>query len=345
MLLIYNRNLERIGKIETFESLFWKEYYQDVGAIRLVAFATDENIRLLKEGHRVWQVGKNTSMMLKSVDRDSQPGLIHAFGDSAIARLKERYVLTRIDTVNAEQGMINIVTNELRGLSRLNIAPPQGFADGFESSYFRVNVFNAVQSLAVGAGLGFRMFFDGQTDQSQGRDVFQVYRGRNFTGGAGAIRFADNLGTLPQVRVIEDSSIYKNVAIVAGSGEGEDRTVIIVGDAQGDDRREVFIDARDIQRRDGESQADYEGRLYARGRERLNDRPFIRSVSSSIEAPTFGVEFDLGDQVLCRSTKFDIEFILRTAGFEWIVEGVKTKTTVIFGEPSITIFDEMRLEE
>ena len=44
----------------------------------------------------------------------------------------------------------------------------------------------------------------------------------------------------------EDDIPFKNVALVAGVGEGDERVTISVGSASGLDRRELYVDARDI---------------------------------------------------------------------------------------------------
>ncbi|MDT2284838.1 hypothetical protein P7H17_00070 [Paenibacillus larvae] len=38
----------------------------------------------------------------------------------------------------------------------------------------------------------------------------------------------------------------KNIAVVAGQGEGEDRKIVTVGTSTGLNRHEMFVDARDV---------------------------------------------------------------------------------------------------
>lgn len=47
------------------------------------------------------------------------------------------------------------------------------------------------------------------------------------------------------------SQNYRNVALVAGEGEGLDRKTIPVGAAEGMERYELYVDARDVSSNEG----------------------------------------------------------------------------------------------
>ncbi len=95
----------------------------------------------------------------------------------------------------------------------------------------------------------------------------------------------------------ESQTDYKNVAYLAGQGEGKDREVVIMGnEITGFDRRELFVDARDIQ----------EGSLEDRGKLKLADYKQVKSFEATVEAADYREKWDLGDYVTIEDDKTGI---------------------------------------
>lgn len=97
-----------------------------------------------------------------------------------------------------------------------------------------------------------------------------------------------------------------NVAVVAGEGEGSERTVAMVSVDDGDEIAEMYVDASDLQSEDGGvpiAPADYLGMLNRRGIEALRELPVTDSVQVAVDESryTFGVDYKLGDRVGWRS--------------------------------------------
>ena len=118
--------------------------------------------------------------------------------------------------------------------------------------------------------------------------------------------FSFDTNNLQSLHYSEDSRQYKNLAIVAGEGEGEERVVVEVGDDQleGLDRIELYVDARDLQ--SGEETEDpltpeeYEELLQERGEEKLGECEQFETLEASVIANSmfkYGIDYNIGDYV------------------------------------------------
>lgn len=99
-----------------------------------------------------------------------------------------------------------------------------------------------------------------------------------------------------------DDSNYKNYAVVAGSGEGDERIVEIVDLSDGNKKKEVFIDARDLSyETDKQSLVDYKAALRQRGLEKLLEYQVIENVVLKPKGDSYEYlkDFDLGDRCDC----------------------------------------------
>lgn len=135
--------------------------------------------------------------------------------------------------------------------------------------------------------------------------TFQNEQGNN------PIVFSMQLNNLESLSFDEDGSEYKNVAIVAGAGEGVERVVVEVGDSEatGIDRIELYVDARDLSKTETTetgtveiSDEEYNGILTERGNEYLEDNKVFLDMDGKIiqdgsTVNKYGVDYFLGDFV------------------------------------------------
>lgn len=107
------------------------------------------------------------------------------------------------------------------------------------------------------------------------------------------IFFADEFDTLLAWSFWQDQSNYKNVAFVAGEGEGQERKRLFVGDSTGLNRFEVYVDARDLQSDtdDGLLTAEeYENELKTRGREKLKELGIVYSETVEVSSTKYDID-------------------------------------------------------
>ncbi|MCR0569360.1 siphovirus ReqiPepy6 Gp37-like family protein [[Clostridium] innocuum] len=114
------------------------------------------------------------------------------------------------------------------------------------------------------------------------------------------IIFSRDYDNLIKSDYLRDKRQYKNVALVAGEGEGVERKTIQVGDYCGLKRYEEYVDARDISSNSGEiSVSEYNNQMIERGRLKLSDCGETFELNATINSLqyVFGVDYELGDIV------------------------------------------------
>ena len=116
----------------------------------------------------------------------------------------------------------------------------------------------------------------------------------------------ENISLIPETSFIK--SQYKNVTLIAGEGEGTDRVTRVIGSASGINRRELYTDARDIQKKNAEGQelsdAEYYALLDQRGIEKLTETKKTEEFDGEtdpFESFIYGEDFFMGDIVQIRN--------------------------------------------
>lgn len=115
--------------------------------------------------------------------------------------------------------------------------------------------------------------------------------------------FSSELNNIQDFIYEENADDYKNFAYGAGQGRSERRYVVSVGDTevQDLDRYELYVDARDIQQEEEQTEAEYLEVLRERTLERMLEHKAFVSVNGTIVEGTtayrIGVDFNIGDYV------------------------------------------------
>lgn len=124
----------------------------------------------------------------------------------------------------------------------------------FEAEYLGDNLLEVIEKLCKDYQIGYKITVD---DQKQ--FVFELYAGadRSYSQlNNPYVVFSPEFDNIINSNYLTSTENYKNVVLVAGSGEGADRKTATVGSdtATGLDRRELFTDAGDV----GQSSSDSE---------------------------------------------------------------------------------------
>lgn len=122
-----------------------------------------------------------------------------------------------------------------------------------------------------------------------------------------SVNLSTDLGFLTDSDYLWDSTDYCNTALIAGEGDGADRTTasIISTSAIQRQRRELYVDARDLQKNSASSEdpmsdEEYNLVLLQRGDKKLLDHPLYESYECFLqltgeEGYVFGQDYSLGD--------------------------------------------------
>ena len=139
-----------------------------------------------------------------------------------------------------------------------------------------------------------------------GKMLIELYKGENRSYSQTKnpyVTFSPDFDNLLSTDYQFDKRNYKNVALVAGEGEGLDRKTVAVGTASGLDRYELYVDSRNSSSNDGEiTETEYNNILVEEGNEVLKEDGNIitENIEGQIEPLgnyVFNVDYFLGDVV------------------------------------------------
>lgn len=331
---IYNKNLEKIGVLDGYISLVWGEDYRGGGEFKLTCYDTPQAHNLLQTGHIVARGVHPTTMVIEFSETDTIEKRITAMGYSTSKLLKDRIVYKTQKIYNAERGVYDLINNNIRGLEKQETAPLKGYREVVDTQFTGTEVFEAIEKVCQGADFGFKNIFD----EVNKKHIFEVYKGRDFTEGnvAGNIPrvFKPELRNLYNIVLESDISEFKTVAHIAGEGEGAERIWTTVGAVGTEHSRELFVDARDLQREDSESQSAYIGRLKARAEEKLNEHNKKETFDGEVAPAGFGETYNLGDKVTCVAGAYGVELNVTIIGYTLVRENNITTLSIKMGEPT-----------
>lgn len=190
-------------------------------------------------------------------------------------------------------------------------------------------------------GLGWNIVLDYEAQAFK----FEVLQGRDLTAGQSILPpaiFSPEFRTLKQLSYVESDLDFKNVAVVAGQGEGAERRIVTVGDlsATGLDRRVLFVDARDISE---ETEDDppvpipvekIEESLRQRGLQKLAEHAqeiFLEGQALSQSRLIYGKDYDLGDIVTLRNREWGVTMDARITEIKETYEPGNVGIELTFG--------------
>ncbi len=343
---IYNDKRERIGILQNETSVQWLENYQSPGEVRIEARATQDNISMLIDGNRIYNTDSDSVARICHIDitQTETEELITARAIITSALLDDRVVMATEAIKNIELSMYSIYEKNRRDLP-LEIAPRKGYQEHTDSEITWGSVLESETKIAEVSGFGFKVKFNPET----GTETFEVYKGTDRTDDT-SDEYIGYFGTdtenLQNISIISGSTSYKNVAVIAGAGEGVDRTVKIVslGNVSGENRKELFVDARDLQKeyqeaiptgeydKEGNPRYSYETRQYSdeeysailesRGLEKLAECLKDFSITCDIVQTNmhYGKDYFLGDRMPVKLPEYGIYTSARISSVTMIYE-------------------------
>lgn len=338
---VFDREINKKGVINTYISLQWGESYQNRGVFTLVVSDTQENINLLQEEYLLFMTGKSTAMVIKERSFDDTKQILTIRGFTTIEFLNQRILYGYKTITNAEQGMRQMVSENLRGLPVSQTAN-KGYQELFNAQYSNALLLDIFPEICAETELGIIMLFDHYNK----KHIFDVYKGVDRTFGQSVnvpVLFGEQWHNLNNALILDDKSIFKNVAYVLGGGEGLERIYVEVGTSQGRDRYELPVDAKDLQQQDGQSLEQYKQLLVARGIAKLNEHNQRASFQAEVDGRDFGIKYNLGDKITCKSQKYGIQLNTRIMQYNQVVENNVSKIFLTLGQPEITVIGELKL--
>lgn len=322
-LLVKDTNFKSVGIVDSFKSLIWVDRFNKMGDFELYLPMHSKWLELLQKDFYLELQGdiSDRSMIIEDfkISTDIEKGTHFTITGTSLEGILRRRIIwnqTMLDT-KVMSGILTLFSDNIIHPTiserKINNILFVGAEDAFindlplKAQYTGDNLYDAVSSICQNNDIGFRMIRN-----KDNNFVFSLYGGtnRSYTQFANPyIVFSPEFENIINSDYSEEHSNSCNVALVAGEGEGLDRTTTVVGSESGLARRELYVDARDVSKKaeDGETEIApdvYLAQLAERGKEHMLDHQTVKSFEGKAEVSRtfrYNKDFFLGDIVEMRN--------------------------------------------
>lgn len=376
VLKIFDTSFNLIGVVDAFNSLRWTRKFYSGGEWEIEVPLNAENIKLFKRENIIYK-GDDDAGYIETVEIFlDQNGLelINAKG-KFITNYTQRRITWGYDSLDGtvEDCMRSLVNSNCiscpteRKINYLELGTKANITTTCKKSISFENLFESLEYLSKSYDVGFKIKYDPRNKKL----VFISYQGKNRTVNQSILApviFSRDFENILEQNYFDSLNNYKNVCLVAGTGEGSARKRTTVGFATGLNRYELYADAKDISDKKTVSEptdkVDDEGNtiykdtevamtdieyiplLKQRGTEKLSECIEINTFDSTINALSnsmkYKVDFDLGDKVTVIDRSWGITVDTLITEIEEVYEQSGLKVNVIFGNNIPTIIDKIK---
>ena len=333
---VYDREMNFKGIVDNATSLIWIRRYYEVGEFGLHAPLTDRNLELLKADNLVTIRGAKEAGIIEDIlnTDDTESSEIVRKGRFLEAYMDRRLIKNTINFSGKTEVAMRQILQSAATIPLVQLGKLQGYAETVRFQATMKNLLTYQGKLARSGALGFRF----QPDFRSKKILFEVYKGKNRGSGQQdykRVTFSERYDNINNAQYVYNSQNLRTKAIIGGEGEGSARVYVEIGGGEGLDLREIFVDAKDIQKEDM-TDAEYKEALKQRGYESLDEN----SVSESFECETgadinfhYKEDYDLGDIVLINKEKWGIKMNKRITEIQEVYENGGMMIVPVIGNP------------
>ncbi len=379
-LRVFDETVEPLGLIDEMASLLWHVKYFDVGTFNLLAPITDNNKRLLTEGNiivkhdgkrevtdaagGIWRRAAQITYVHITKDENGLEQ-IEAQGYMLSQWLNKRCISPQIVTTATNQSIINtmVKNNCGSGASTKRRFPRfimlaqetmAGSAVEYANEVY-AKLGQEVKARAQAGKLGYDILINERSRQYG----FYLYKGKDLTaknseGNTPCIfsRDFDNVNEQEYTASIENCGNFIYIQGAADDNGSQPVTTVDGEGASGLELTEVFCDATDIARKyqSGETEVTiplntYLQMLKTRAAAELENYGKIINFVSTINTNSnlkFKQDFDLGDRITCKETKWGIQIDARITEVTETYQKGAEEIEATFGDSLPTLVDQIR---
>ena len=330
---VYSPDFTYLYRVTTFQKMQEIKRYVGKSVLTLVLSPADDAAYYLQRNS--WIV-TDEPYIVKHIAQGMDEITITAYGGHQL--LAQRVTLPGVGeyaiehTGSADAVVKKFVDQSMRGLPMVTAAA-QGGINISDQSRLK-NLGDEVARVLSGSGRGEMFVLDTENKQI----IFDTYLGVDRSRGNAfdnpPVVFDLKYKNIEKYTYTEDATGEQTTVYVGGQGEGIEREIIVTGDsADGIDRTEVFVDARDIEKGDGNKLAE---------RAAQSTIPTAQTVSAGAVADAnlvYGTDYALGDIV---TTNIPVKRYIKNGDY---YDPVKVTVQVNQRVTEVTITREAGLEQ
>lgn len=352
--IILNQEFESIFVLDTFESLIWTDRYASPGEFEIYTLVTPDLLKNCRADNYIYNSSSDHMMIIEDVtiESDVENGNHIKITGRSLESILDRRIVWKQTNVkgNLQNGVKKLINEAIISPSNASrkidnfifeeSTDASITALTMENQFTGDNLLEVIQTLCEANRIGFKI-----TLNDQNQFVFKLYKGTDRSYAQDSLPyvvFRPSFDNIISSDYQNNYSQYKNVTLVAGEGEGNSRKTVTVGTQDGLLRRELYTDARDLSREDGESSSDYLNKLIERGIDKLTELNVKKTFEGKCETTrlfVYGRDFFMGDKVQV-ANEYGIESSATVTEFIW-----SYSTSSIDAYPTFVASEEVNVEE
>lgn len=288
-LRILDTNFNVVKIIDAFKSLLWVDRYTAYGDFELYTPVNLDYLKYIKQDYYICSEESERVMIVETreIESDLEHGSYIRITGASLEKILNRRIIWGRKVINGNfQNAIQSLINESIISPSISARKIPNFI--FERStdsritsltvtkeFTGDNLYDAIVELCSLHNVGFKV-----TLNANNQFVFKLFVGENRGYDQEKnplVIFSPKFENLVNSNYLESNAEYKNITLIGGEGENDERKYTTYGDggSGGLNRRELFTDARDIQSNEGMDDeiplSEYYKLLQARGAEHLNE--------------------------------------------------------------------------
>ncbi len=341
-LIFLNKLFEPCLIVDSFNNLSWSRKYYDVGNFSLEVISdVYKNIKNSEAKYLYCREFKETAKLETLVYDDRLTTTIVTLTGRFLENLlADRVIKTTKSYKGTTEEIARSIVNDFciecdNPIEKLQMGEYKGLGQNRTFQTTGKDVKTALYELLKLDELSYSVNYEFENNKL----TFDVWQGFDRTENQEVnswATFSKNFENIQNDKYSMDETKYKNVAIVAGQGEGSDRAVVEVNKIKdGEDRKELYVDARDLQKEGEMSDSEYLDILKQRGEEELQENNRVETTDFEMDPNSnliYKTDYDLGDKVTYKNEDLEMYVENRIVEISEVFEGVSKRIDVVFGE-------------
>lgn len=343
-LLLLDKNFQICGIIDDFSSLVWNRKYYECGSFTLQTKLDKYND--IKMAKYIYCKDFIETGVIEAINIQDSNNIVETSGRFLESILAKRVIdVTKYFTNKTTEDIIRslitdlAINNTTRKIDKLKLGTRQGLGTSRTMQMTGDNLLTKIYELCKEDELSIRVRYDFENDEI----IAEVWQGLNRLDtqnvNTWAI-FSKNFENVTDSTYNTDKTKYCNFAYVEGEVQDENGEKHRVGTTvdrikEGEERIELYVDARDLQKDEETTDAEYLEMLKERGIEKLNENNKVEEASFSIDPYSnliYKQDFDLGDKVVYKNTELGFNIENRIVGISEAYENGNMTIDITFGD-------------
>lgn len=349
---VLDNQINILGVFSTYESILWTEKVHEPGTFKAVFLFTQKMNNILNRGNLLYKTDEVQPGIIKrkflKIDKYGQKTIVIQ-GFMANRYLNQRIIWKKmimrgtpeqIMRQMVEEQVINPEDND-RKMPLIEMGDFKGYDDAkIEKQVSYDNLQESLTDVSKISELGYRL----RLDFTIKKFLFEVYKGMDRTiGSETPCIFSIKYKNVYTQEYSEDDSNYRNICLVGGPGEDDERILVSVGEASGLDRYEFFYNASGLSEKDITAE-ELINQLRQKGKEKTATYPIAKSFESKINQKK-AMTYALGDYVTCTNPEWGVTIDTQVKAIQKGLSKKEESLLVTFGDSIPSLINLIKAKE